>query len=174
MIDFLYGLDYEDHRFDADFRFPGGTKSIPAMDQDNIVEEPSGFNALSLLVNAQAYIIADKYDIQSLKEWAATKYEEVLLETWNSTSFIESARLIFDNTTESDRMLREIIVRRASKHAKALFDRGEFVALLQSHNDFAVDVLKDVVLNPQDDAHAVVIDSWGFGTTKKDKKKSRF
>ena len=42
-------------------------------------------------------------------------------------------------------MLREVIIQTASENAKALFDRGEFVALLQSHGDFAAEVLNDVV-----------------------------
>lgn len=124
------------------------------------VEEPLGYNASSLVVNAQAYILADKYDIQSLKASAVTKYKEILLETWNSTSFIESARLVFNNTRENDRTLRDIIIQRASRNVKALFDRGEFVALLKSHNDFAVEVLMGVVLNPPQDDEEEEIDSW--------------
>ncbi|KAH8743926.1 hypothetical protein BGZ57DRAFT_779077, partial [Hyaloscypha finlandica] len=93
-------------------------------------KQPTGLNASSLLFNAKTYIIADKYNIQSLKEWAVTKYKEVLPVTWNSTSFIESAGLIFENTLASDRILREVIIRKASENAQALFDRGEFVALL--------------------------------------------
>lgn len=103
-----------------------------------------------------------------------TKYKEVLPATWNSTSFIESARLIFENTPESDLMLREVIIRKASDHAKALFDRGEFVALLQSYGYFAAEVLKGVLFKQPDDIREVEPDEWGFGTAKKDKKKNRY
>lgn len=89
--------------------------------------------------------MADKYNIQSLKEWAVAKHKEVVSETWNSTSFIESACLVFENTPESDRMLREVIVRKAGKNAKALFDRGEFVSLLKSNGDFAAEILRHFV-----------------------------
>ena len=75
------------------------------------------------------------------------KYKEVLPATWNSPSFIESASLVFEKTLESDRILRGVIIRKASENPKALFDRGEFVALLQSHGDFAAEVLRDVVFN---------------------------
>jgi len=63
MVDFLYSLDYDDHRQD-----------------ETAVEEPP------LVINAKVYIIADKYNIKSLKEWAVTKYIELLPATWNSTS----------------------------------------------------------------------------------------
>jgi hypothetical protein len=144
MIDFLYRLDYDDHRLDYGFQFQDSTEN----DEIAVVD---ALNAASLLVNAKVYIIAEKYDIQSLKEWAATKYNEVLPATWNSTSFIESARLIFENTPESDRILRDIIIRKTGEDAKVLFHRGEFNALLKSHGDFAIEVLRDVVFNPPDE-----------------------
>jgi hypothetical protein len=93
--------------------------------------------------------------------------------TWNSTSFTDSARLIFDNTPKSDLMLREVIIRKASDHAKVLLDRSEFVALLQSHGYFAAEVLKGVLIKQPDDIREVEPDDWGFGTMKKDKKKHR-
>ena len=85
MIDFLYHLDYNDNRLDTEdqpptsgphnsipppviFKFQEGTGSTPAVDGAPVVEQPTGLNSLSLLVNAKIYIIADKYDIQALKE----------------------------------------------------------------------------------------------------------
>ncbi len=55
-MDFLYKLDYEDHRYVND---PNG---------------PHGCEPTSLLVNAKVYIIADEYDVQALKELSSTKY----------------------------------------------------------------------------------------------------
>lgn len=174
MIDFLYCLDYDDHRLDAGFQFQGGTESIPAVNETVAARQTTGLSASSLLINAKTYIMAEKYNIESLKEWAVNKYKEVLPATWNSTSFIESAGLIFENTPASDRMLREVVIRKASENAKALFDRGEFVALLQSHGDFAADVLRDVVFNQPGYAREGKPDDWAFGTTKRDKKKRVF
>lgn len=188
MIDFLYRLDYDDNRLDTEdqpptsgphnsmpspvlFKFQDGTGSTPAVDGAAVAEQRTELNSLSLLVNAKIYIIADKYDIQALKEWAVAKYEEVLPTTWNSSSFIESASLVFEKTLESDRMLREVIIRKASANSKALFDRGEFVALLQSHGDFAAEVLRDVVFNQPNDTREVEADDWGFGMSKKERKK---
>ena len=101
------------------------------------------------------------------------KYKQVLPETWNSTSFIESAGLIFENTPQSDRMLREVIIRKASENTKALFDRREFIALLQSHSDFAVEVLRDVVF-PPDDVREVEPNDWGGGRRRNIRKRICF
>lgn len=157
-MDFLYRLDYDDHRFEM-IQPQGSTESILAVnDTAAEVEQPAEVSASSLLVNAKTYIIGDKYDILSLKEWAVTKYKEVLPATWNSTSFIESARLIFENTPESDLMLREVIIQKAAENAKALFGHSEFVALLQSHGDFATEVLRHVLVyvpDPEPDLEIV-------------------
>ena len=155
-------------------KFHGNTKTIPATDEAAVAEQPTQLDAASLLMNAKTYIIADKYLIHSLKERAVTKYKEVLTTTWNSTSFIESARLIFENTPESDRMLREVTIRKASEDTRALFDRGEFVALLKDRSDFAADILRDIVFNPHNGAQEADPDDWGFGATKKSKEKGLF
>jgi hypothetical protein len=78
-----------------------------------------------------------------------TKYKEVLPITWKSTAFTESARLIYDNTPDNDRMLREVIIRKVSEDVKALFDRSEFIDLLQSHGDFTTEVLRSVVFDSE-------------------------
>jgi len=115
MVDFLYTLDYDDDRIDNKDQPPASTPhnpiptasvmftfgNLPVVD-DASAEQTTGLNPLSLLVNAKVYIIAEKYDIQALKQWAVVKYKEVLLATWNSSSFIESAILVFENTPESD------------------------------------------------------------------------
>lgn len=185
MDDFLYTLDYDDDRIDIKDQPPASTPHNPMptavvmfKSQDLPVadgataEQTTGLNPLSLLVNAKVYIIAEKYDIQALKQWAVVKYKEVLLATWNSSSFIESASLVFENTPESDQMLRKVIIRKASENARALFDRNEFVALLESHGGFAAEVLRDVLFNQPDDVSDVA-DDWGFGMAKKkDKNKN--
>jgi hypothetical protein len=52
-------------------------------------------------------------------------------------------------------MLREVIIRKASENVKVLFDRGEFVDLLQTHGDFAIEVLRCVVFDSESRQEAV-------------------
>jgi hypothetical protein len=80
-----------------------------------------------------------------------TKYKEVLSATWNNTSFIESARLIYKNTLDDNQILQEVIIQKASENIKALFNYSEFIELLWSHGDFVIEVLKNMVFNPLDD-----------------------
>jgi len=193
MIDFFYKLDYDDHRatptipkVDSSFTplakvapeatssFGDKAKMIPD-DQDQIVDEdqPEGANPVPLQINAQMYIIADKYEIQALKDLAVTKYKQVSSETWNSSAFTESALLVYNNTVETDRMLRDVIVEEASKNVKTLLDCGEFVKLLKGQSDLAVEVLRKVVSNHDSPTELdIVDDGWGgFGAGLKKKKR---
>lgn len=106
MIDFLYAIDYDDH--------PTTSLAEPAK------QATDAHNPASLLINAKVCIIADKYELKVLRELACTKYKEALPNAWNTSIFSESASLVFDNTVETDRMLRDVIFRIASHNARGL------------------------------------------------------
>lgn len=169
MIDFLYKLDYDDHYltpYECQITsIPKDKSNIGANTsegshrassyfwkdatscQDTDPDEPGWTSPLSLIINAKIYVIADKYGIEALKDLAATKYRHALSDTWNSSGFIESAYIVYDDTVEADRMLRDAIVQRASENVKVLLDRSEFVDLLMSHADLAVEILEKVANN---------------------------
>lgn len=132
MMDFLYTLEYDDRHSSI---IAGAARPPPsACDQDS-----------SLLISAKVYVIADKYKLEALKEFARDKYLLVLASTWNTPAFPESACHVLENTMETDRLLRDVIVQVASKHVKDLLDRGEFVEMLKNHGDIAAEILRDVV-----------------------------
>ena len=185
MINFIYCLDYDDDRVDTREELPAhgqqnslsstATEIIPTFKVATVANGNSLYSPLSLVINAKMYIIADKYDIRPLKEHAVTKYNEVLPETWNSTSFSESVRLVQENTMENDYMLRKVILRKVSECIKVLLDRGEFVDLLEDHGELSTAVLRELVFKLATDIPEEV-DNWGgMSSIKKDKKKrSRF
>lgn len=176
-MDFLYSLDYDDERGELkasqeshkpEHKF--GEESFENWTFG--YSQPTVYDPISLLINAKVYIIAEKYDIQALKELACAKYKEVWQKSWNSAHFTESASLVYENTVEEDKMLRDVIVKAASDNIKALLDRGEFVELLKSYGDFATDILKNVVCNPDSTDYQEIGDQWGnLAFTKKGRKK---
>lgn len=135
MMDFLYTLDYDDLS-------PPSVMAEVAEQQQQAPESDLGS---FLLVNAKVYFIADKYELKGLKGLACTKYQRVLLNTWNAPIFIESACHVLENTMETDQLLRDVIVQVASDHAKELLNRGEFVEMLKNHGDIAAGILRKVV-----------------------------
>jgi hypothetical protein len=99
------------------------------------------YSDTALLINTQVFIIADKYDIQDLKQLAREKYEDVVPHTWDSSSFVASLKLIYEETLESDRLLKDVAVNMAGQHMKKLVDREEFVDLCKNNGVIAFDVM---------------------------------
>lgn len=126
MLKFLYTHDYDDGR-------------------SNDSATPQLSSALS--TNVKVYVMGDRYDIQPLKALATKKYEEVAEETWDTQYFPASLRLLYEQTLDSDRLLKETALKVAAFHAKDLLNRGEFVALCKESGDIAIDVLKFAIMS---------------------------
>ena len=128
---------------------PSQEETVEYAEHNNLTEDSAvsilEYNPLSLTTNVKVYIIADKNEIEALKKLVGTKYQQAVLESWNSPAFAESALLVYENTMESDRAIREVIVQTASDNIKALLDRGEFIELLNGHGELATEILKKLV-----------------------------
>lgn len=100
-----------------------------------------------LLINAKLYIIGDQYDVQPLKKLAKKRYEQLVVGHWNSDSFVASLRLLYEETPETHRPMKDVAVKVVKKHTKELCARDDFMALCTEKGEVAVEALKEV-LNP--------------------------
>lgn len=96
----------------------------------------------ALITAVKVYIIADKYDITPLKLLSKKKYETLLPLHWNSNSFTESLRLIYYETPEGDRLLKDVAINFAGGKCRELMDRGEYVSFLKEDGEMAVEILR--------------------------------
>ena len=109
--------------------------------------------------------------IQPLKDLAKKKYADVVAYRWNSAEFVQSLKMMYEETVETDRPLKDVAVNVAAKHAKQLVDRGEFVELCKENGELAFDILKtSLELTEPQPAEP---DMWGFGVPAVAKKRSR-
>jgi speckle-type POZ protein len=142
--------------------------------------------AFPLIFNVKMYVIGDKYDIPGLRALATKKYQACVAVHWNNTTFSESAQHLWDNTMDTDRQLRDVVVKTAHKHIKQFLDRGEFKDFMRSHGDVGLEVVQ-IMERYSDDRPAecipveesvveesvveeLVVDGFGWGTTSKKKK----
>jgi ribosomal protein S27AE len=137
---------------------PEASKTLPPVVDQTVVDGEDN----PLLMNVKLYIMADRYDVQPLKYLAKTKYEQVLVNGWNDSSFVASLGLLYEETSESDRMLKNIAITVAGAHAKVLVDRGEFATLCKSSGEIAFDILKANLSATVHKAHQIC-PSCGFG-----------
>jgi hypothetical protein len=81
-----------------------------------------------LIINIKVYIIADKYGISALNELAKSKYNAVVADKLNCSSFAASLRMMCNETIEVDRLLKDVVTKAASGHIAGLLGHGEFTS----------------------------------------------
>lgn len=89
-----------------------------------------------LTVNAKMYALADKYDIPDLKALAKVKFEEAVLQDWESLAFAHAAELVFETTYHSDQGLRSVVISTIDQH-RSLVNYEEVQNLMNSGNGMA-------------------------------------
>ena len=125
MIDYLYRLDYDDKPKTANTKSSDGP----------------------LVMNANVYSIADKYEIWSLKEAAQRKTSNALHTTWNHESFLLALSIVWTTTLPSDRGLRDLFLPIITKNKEILHEDEAFREMIRNNGDMAVDVLLSVWAN---------------------------
>lgn len=138
MIHFLYSFDYSDEVNDPTTTSQATTES--------------------LAINAAMYIIADKYEVDLLKDLAKDKFSETIKEAWSAPSFPNIIETIYDNTVTSDRGLREALFPVLKLHQSQLRKTEAFMDVVRSCGDFAVDVI-DAWTTPPPEAAATTAGS---------------
>ncbi|KAK5093979.1 hypothetical protein LTS08_008763 [Lithohypha guttulata] len=89
-----------------------------------------------LVVNTLMYALADKYEIDDLKALAKQKFEEAVVQDWDSQAFAYAAELVFSTTPNSDRGLRTVVTKTINTH-RELVNYEEVQRLLDSGNGMA-------------------------------------
>jgi hypothetical protein len=139
MIKFLYERDYINRSElleDAD-------------DDDRIgpyLKPKGGLGSMSLLLHTKMYVVGDKYDIPALKKFAVAQYKRCLSfyypEINLSAELPASLRLMYEETPESDRVLKDIAMATAGLHVKDLMKLPDFAELIKENGEIAFDILQ--------------------------------
>jgi hypothetical protein len=134
MISFFYSQDY----FDVSSE-PNLNNEMQLAVVDSIIPVTL---ASPLLTHAKVYVMAEKYDVPALKALSKEKYEAAVSTAWNDFIFTKSLKLIYDETPDSDRVMRDIAAKAAASHLAQLLERGEFLGLCKTNGEIGVDILK--------------------------------
>ncbi|KAI9810218.1 MAG: hypothetical protein M1826_003694, partial [Phylliscum demangeonii] len=136
MINYLYKLDYSD---ECEPQSPSSGDEEAAGDQGTSSTNPAESSALA--VNASMYAFADKYQIPGLKVLSKQKFCRTVPVEWNNESFSHVVRVVYEDTMQKDRGLRDLVARVAKDNIQALRGRGEFKSVLSEVHDFTLDLL---------------------------------
>lgn len=149
MVQYLYHGNYWDYRSsNADIENQQtDTEEKDTPDPQSFLglpRTPDSGQGGALLFNTKVYIIADKYGIPELKKLATVKCQDILSKELVYDIFTKSAEILWDNTVESDNLLRDEILEVAVRNISGLLQDHNFRDFLATRNDFclkALDVL---------------------------------
>jgi hypothetical protein len=98
-----------------------------------------------LIVNAQVYALADKYQIKGLKKLSKAKFKAGAKVHWSEGIFLEAIREAYKSTPEHDRGLRDIVAKVACEHIWVLWYRAEFMSVMKELQGFTLDLLERAI-----------------------------
>ncbi|KAI1436273.1 hypothetical protein GGR50DRAFT_693274 [Xylaria sp. CBS 124048] len=93
-----------------------------------------------LLMHAKVYALADKYLIGGLKILALGKFETAARNNWHSKQFMDVLEEAYTSTVESDRGLKDAVVKIFSEHLD-LLDKEKVQEILKNVGTLAYDLL---------------------------------
>lgn len=97
-----------------------------------------------LIVNTKIYICAEKWDIPKLKTLSAKKFKAHLAREGNSSSFSSSLGLMYEETPENDRLLKDVAIKYAADNYPMLVKLGEFGKLCRERGNIAFEILQAI------------------------------
>jgi len=98
----------------------------------------------AMVFYATVYQIADKYEVQFLKQHACTQFSTavVKVEGWDKDEFASVIDLVWSTTPTNDRGLRDVVATASHKNLAALMDKESFIDELTANGPFAVEVIR--------------------------------
>lgn len=110
LVHFLYSADYSVHRRAID--------PMDISDDTPLIQDMNFTYNPGLLLHTKVYIVAEKYDVLSLKELAASKFSAALLREGKTSLFADSLKLLYNKVPESDMFLKDIAMKFAGANYK--------------------------------------------------------
>lgn len=97
---------------------------MSVVDQDakptdyRVVDKPENAVEVAnpLTIHANMYALADKYQVIGLRQVAKHKFESCLFHHINSGDFISAVQVVYTSTSESDRGLRDVVIKAFLEH----------------------------------------------------------
>jgi hypothetical protein len=100
-----------------------------------------------LLDHCKVYVLAEKYDVSDLKNLARSMYEKSISNDWDNDwdddDFIQSLRLMYDETPKSDRQLKDVAITAACHQKERLLSYEAFTTLMEDIGEIGVDMMKE-------------------------------
>lgn len=119
-----------------------GAQGLRGLVSSDVSDNMKGREPDLLLQAAKLYFMADRLDLPKLGKLATDHYQCSVYQGYKSPEFSTSLRLIFENTVDEDRQLKDVAIDCAAIHAKKLLNRKDFVALFTDKPEIGFEIFK--------------------------------
>ena len=149
MVNYLYTLDYDDDGLPASAQhyMVDGTK--PTTSQKETTAPTPRLDELwrhnkKMMNNVVVYAIAQKYDIEELKEFATAKFRDLLFLEEPNDAFPEIVGTVFETTLSTDPRLRDVVVEYCTGHSTKIIADDRLCNILKDYSELGLSVLREV------------------------------
>lgn len=97
-----------------------------------------------MVVEAKMYAMADKYELDGLKEVAKTRFAEALKRSYDTEEFVVAVETVYSTTPDSDRGLRDIVTAFTWSRQETLLARKDVQSLLNYLDAFSKDLVQEI------------------------------
>ena len=149
MLTYLYTLDYDDDGPLASARqyMANGTKAATSRALTTTTTPLSAEALLrhaKMMNNVVVYAIAQKYNINELKELAAVKFRNLLWFKIPDYAVLSIIGTVYETSSVTDRRLRLVAAKYCAYHSNEILDDDSFCSIIEEYSELGLDVLREV------------------------------
>ena len=147
MLTYLYTLDYDDDGplASAKYYMANETKAdaYQALMTTTLSAEDRLMHA-KMINNVVVYAIAQKYDIEELKELAMVKFCDVLWLKGPTYAFLDIITAVFETSSITDPGLRPVAVKYCTHYSTQILADKYLCCVIKDHGELGLEVLREV------------------------------
>ena len=124
MLRYFYTLNYDDgaQMTSSSSNYPDWNGVDHDAPEPPSSEKTTANTTSPLLLNIEIFTLADKYAIRGLAELSLTKFRAILEYKWDTTVFLSTIAPAYENTPDSVRGLRDVIVEYARRYLDLILE----------------------------------------------------
>ena len=146
MLTYLYTLDYDDDGSppaSAEHYMANGTKVATFQ---ALTSAEDLLRHVKMMNNVVVYAIAQKYDINELKELATKKFSDLLWLKAPNYAFPNIIDAVFETSSITDPGLRVVAARYCVRYSTEILADDHLCGVIKDHGELGLDVLREVSL----------------------------
>ena len=147
MLTYLYVLSYDDEgdAASAEHYMVNGTKMYE-LEAATTSSTPLSAEELSrhakLMNNVVVCAIAQKYDISELKEFATSRFRELLRLKAPSPSLLHVVNAVFETTSIAEPGLCNVVAKYCAQYCSKIIADDHLSTMIKDHGDLGLDILR--------------------------------